>query len=113
MTVERVEPFVHYESARSDAAFSARYRGVGEPFEAVAGSLEHFLTERYCLYTADGGRLYRAEIHHPPWQLQRGDATIDLNTMSPVSLPEDEQPHLLFAARQDVVVWPLSEVRSA
>ena len=34
------------------------------------GSLEHFLTERYALYTADGGRLYRAELHHAPWRLQ-------------------------------------------
>src|SRR6266511_1298826 len=113
MTVEPGEPFIHYESSRPGAAFSARYRGEGEPFTARAGTLEYFLTERYCLYTADGGRLYRAEIHHPPWQLQEGDATIDLNTMAPITLPEDEQPHLLFAARQDVVVWPLEEVRTA
>jgi uncharacterized protein YqjF (DUF2071 family) len=112
MTVERSGSLVHYESARPGAAFSARYGGEGEPFTATPGTLEHFLTERYCLYTADGGRLYRAEIHHPPWALQKGEATIDLNTMAPVPLPEEE-PHLLFAARQDVVVWPLEEVRTA
>jgi len=110
MRCERIDAFVHYESARAGAAFSGRYRGDGDVFQAEPGSLEEFLVERYCLYTADGGRLYRAEVHHAPWTLQRGEAVVDLNTMSPVPLP-DEAPHVLFAPRQDVVVWPLHEVR--
>jgi uncharacterized protein YqjF (DUF2071 family) len=101
--------FVHYESARAGAAFSGRYRGEGALFHAEPGSLEEFLTERYCLYTEDGGRLYRAEIHHPPWDLQRGEAHLDLNTMAPLPLP-DEEPHVLFSPRQDVVIWSLEEV---
>jgi len=100
---------VHYEAALAGGAFSGRYRGDGELFHAEAGSLEEFITERYCLYTEDGGRLYRADIHHPRWDLQRGKAVIDLNTMSP--LPRlDEGPHVLFSPRQDVVVWPLQEL---
>ena len=109
MSAERHGSFVHYESSRANAAFSARYRGEGDLFTAEEETLEYFLTERYCLYTADGGRLYRAEIHHPPWRLQRGEAHIDLNTLSPLPLP-DEEPHLLFSPRQDVVVWSLEEV---
>jgi uncharacterized protein YqjF (DUF2071 family) len=109
MRCERLDEFVHYESARTGATFSGRYRGVGDLFHAEPGSLEEFLVERYCLYTADGGRLYRAEVHHAPWALQRGEAMLDLNTMSPVPLP-DEQPHVLFAPRQDVVVWPLHQL---
>jgi uncharacterized protein YqjF (DUF2071 family) len=109
MSAERHGSFVRYESSRANAAFSARYRGEGDLFTAEEETLEYFLTERYCLYTADGGRLYRAEIHHPPWRLQRGEAHIDLNTMSPLPLP-DEEPHLLFSPRQDVVVWSLEEV---
>jgi hypothetical protein len=109
MTADREGDFVRFESARSGAAFSARYRGTGDFFRAEPGSLEYFLTERYCLYTEDGGRLYRADIHHPPWQLQEAEATIDLNTMSPVALAGDE-PHLLFSARQDVVIWSLAEL---
>jgi hypothetical protein len=100
---------VRYESARPGATFSARYRGVGDAFSAAQGSLEAFLTERYCLYTADGGRLYRAEIHHPPWSLRRAEASIDLNTVAPVALP-DEAPHLLLAEHLDVVIWSLREV---
>jgi hypothetical protein len=109
MRSERLDEFVHYESARSGAAFSGRYRGQGDLFHAEPGSLEDFLVERYCLYTADGGRLYRAEVQHAPWALQHAEAFVDLNTMSPVPLPAEE-PYALFAPRQDVVVWPLHEV---
>ena len=106
MSIGRRGGFVHLESARGDAVLSARYRGAGDPFTAEAGSLEAFLTERYCLYAAEDGALYRAEIHHPPWPLQRGEAAVELNTMAPpgVELP-DEEPLVHFAARQDVVVW--------
>jgi len=109
MRYERTEDHVQFESSRAGGTFSGRYRGEGNLFHAVTGSLEEFLTERYCLYTEDGGRLYRAEIHHPPWELQRGEATIDLNTIAPLPLP-DAQPHVLFSPRQDVVVWPLQEI---
>jgi uncharacterized protein YqjF (DUF2071 family) len=109
MSARRVGDHIHYESARAGAAFSGAYRGEGPLFQAEPGSLEEFLVERYCLYTADGGRAYRADIHHLPWDLQRGEARIDLNTMAPVALP-DEEPHMLFSPRLDVVVWPLEEI---
>lgn len=106
MRYERIGGFVHYESARPGAAFSGRYRGEGELHRPEPGSLDAFLTERYRLYTADGGRVYRADIHHGPWQLQRGSAVVDLNTLAPVALP-DEEPLVHFSPRQDAVVWPL------
>ncbi|HEV8105227.1 MAG TPA: DUF2071 domain-containing protein [Gaiellaceae bacterium] len=101
--------FVNHESARAGAAFSASYRGVGDVFDAETGSLDEFLTDRYCVYTEDGGRVYRAELHHRRWQLQHGEAHIDLNTMAPLPLPA-EAPHVLFSQRQDVVIWPLIEL---
>jgi uncharacterized protein len=106
MTHERVGDRVLFESARAGAAFSGSFRGTGPLFRPEPGSLEEFLTERYCLYTEDGGRGYRADIHHPPWDLQQGEATVDLNTMAPLPLPT-EAPHVLFSPRQDTVVWPL------
>jgi uncharacterized protein YqjF (DUF2071 family) len=109
MRCVRLGDRVHYESARPGATFSGSYRGTGALFHAEPGSLEHFLTERYCLYTTDGGRAFRAEIHHLPWDLQQGEARVDLNTMAPLELP-DEAPHVLFAPRQDVVVWALEEL---
>jgi uncharacterized protein len=107
---------VRYESRRRDprgeaAAFRARYRPVGEIFEADPGSLEHFLTERYCLYTTDQGRLKRAEIHHEPWPLQTAEATIEENTMPPRDIElGNQEPLFHFAARLDIVVWSLEDV---
>jgi uncharacterized protein YqjF (DUF2071 family) len=109
MTCVRDGDRVRFESARPGGSFSGSYRGLGDLFHAEPGSLEAFLVERYCLYTEDGGRAYRADIHHAPWPLQRGEARVDLNTVAPVPLP-DEEPHVLFTPRQDVLVWPLAEL---
>lgn len=90
------------------AEFEARYGPSGAEFRAAPGSLEHWLTERYCLYAAKpDGALLRGEIHHAPWPLQPAHASIGTNCMAAaagVSLP-DEAPHLLFARRLDVVAW--------
>jgi uncharacterized protein YqjF (DUF2071 family) len=106
--------WIRYESRRKDrrgspASLRARYRAIGEMFHAQPGSIEHFLAERYCLYTADGkGRIIRCEIHHPPWPLQLAEAAMEGNTMAAAAgIPIAEQkPELLhFSRRQEVVVW--------
>src|SRR5262249_31396056 len=92
------------------SAFSASYEPAGNVFEARPGSLEHFLTERYCLYAAESGTLYRAEIHHPPWPLPPAEATIDLNTMPPAHTDVTGNALFHYSARQDVAVWPLQRL---
>lgn len=114
MNCKEGDGWIHYRSERrhrgaSSALLQGRYRPVGQVFSPQNGSLEHFLTERYCLYTADArGRMIRGEIHHPPWQLQVAEAEFTGNTMAEavgVTLPA-RNPLLHFARRQDVVVWP-------
>ena len=90
--------------ARGPRALPGRRPGVAR----AVGTLEHFLVERYCLYTADGGRLYRAELHHAPWRLQAATGEIETATIAPVAV--DGPPRLLFAASQDVLVWGLDEL---
>jgi hypothetical protein len=84
-----------------DVSFEARYRGAGDVHVAQAGTLEYFLVERYCLYSG-GGRL-RADIHHAPWPLQRAEAEVMVEGVSPVELEGDPICH--YAHRQDVLVW--------
>src|SRR3954451_8942710 len=96
--------------AAAAASLAVSYQPSGAVFQAEPGTLEHFLTERYCLYALDERhRILRAEIHHPPWPLQAATATIAENTMSaPYRIGLGSEPALLhFARRQDVVVWPL------
>jgi uncharacterized protein YqjF (DUF2071 family) len=111
MTVTPMGSSIEYRSERNDdtsAILSGTYGPTGEPFVAATGSLEYFLTERYCLYNLDHrGRPYRLEIHHPPWLLQPAHAQFTRNTMGAVNgllLPE-EPPLLHFARRQDMVAW--------
>jgi uncharacterized protein YqjF (DUF2071 family) len=110
MKVERLVDAIAYRSWRSggDAVFEAQYAPAGASFAASRDSLEYFLTERYCLYTVGrSGRVSRADVHHAPWSLQRAQADIRRNSMATatgISLPA-APPHLLFAKRQDTVVW--------
>jgi uncharacterized protein YqjF (DUF2071 family) len=98
-----------FDCSRGDGkAFSAAYCPDGDAFAAEPGSLEHFLTERYCLYAEHEGQLYRADIHHRRWPLQHAQARIDLNTMPPVKVSGDD-PLVHYSKRQDVVIWPLDE----
>lgn len=94
------------------AEFAATYGPVGYAVTPEPGSLEYFLTERYCLYTVDSAsRLRRLEIHHPPWPLQTAEATIAVNTMTDVAgirLPSTA-PVLHFAKRQDAVAWAMAD----
>ena len=100
-----------FASSRADppAEFCAGYRPLGEPERARAGTIEHFLTERYCLYTLDEEQsVMRGEIHHPPWPLQAAEADVELNTMgAQIGLELEGTPMLHFAERQDVVFWQL------
>jgi uncharacterized protein YqjF (DUF2071 family) len=110
MSVQRRGGELLYDCSRGGGkAFSAAYRGDGDAVPAEAGSLEHFLTERYCLYAEHRDTLYRADIHHRPWPLQPAAARIDLNTMFPLKVTE-EDALVHFSARQDVVIWPLEPV---
>jgi uncharacterized protein YqjF (DUF2071 family) len=104
---------VRYQSIRTyagapPAALTARYRPTGPIYHSEPGSLESFLTDRYCLYAANRrGRVARGDIHHAPWPLQPAEVEIEHNTMTEqirLALP-DTRPLLHFARRLDVVGW--------
>ena len=90
-----------------------KYRAEGGCFEARPGTVEYFLTERYCLYAQrNDGALLRGEIHHAPWLLQAARAEFAGSTMTGalgVELPGE--PLLHFSKLQEVVVWAPQLVR--
>ena len=99
---------ISYRSERAGARFEGSYRPISDVSLAKPGTLEHWLTERYCLYAQDPrGSLWRNEVHHAPWPLQKAEARIRVNTMASVHglHLEGPPPHLHFARRIDVVVW--------
>ncbi len=95
-------------------AFAGRYGPTGGVFHAERGTLEHFLTERYCLYASgasvgrSGDSLLRAEVHHAPWPLQPARAALEVAPLLAtvgVESAAAAAPHLLFARHIDVRVW--------
>lgn len=104
-----------YRSRRAGVdgpVFAADYRPISDVYQTTPG-LEQFLIERYCLYAqAPDGALYRTEVHHAPWPVQRASAEVTANTMlQPHGLALDGPPALLhFARRIEVVVWPPARV---
>jgi uncharacterized protein YqjF (DUF2071 family) len=99
-------------SGAPSADFKGDYGPTGEVYTSQPGTLDEWLTERYCLYTVNHQRVYRAEIHHLQWPLQPASADISTNTMvaaAGITLPS-QPPLLHFAKRIDVVNWLLHPV---
>lgn len=120
---------IRYSSRRTHPGaavgeLQALYGPTGPVYLAEPGTLEHWLTERYCLYAVSpfdgsprqsGQRVFRSEIHHDPWPLQPAFADLAENTVAPsMGVPLSGPPHLLhFARRIDVVVWRPRRVATA
>ncbi len=114
MSCDEVAPdAIRYKSERTHSgARPAELRGdygATEPSRVYpAGSLEHWLTERYALFAdAPDGSIRRGDIHHGPWELAPAWATFARNTMTgPLDLElPDEPPLLHFSRLQRVVIW--------
>ena len=112
MRVERDGEWIRYRSHRRGpgppAVFEGRYRPDGPGRPPGPATLEHFLTERYCLYTVDGQlRPVRLEIQHPPWSLQPAVLELQTGTMAEAAgVPLPPIPPLLhFSKRQDMVAY--------
>lgn len=118
MAALRCGDSLEYRSLRTHpgarpAAFAARYRPTGPAAPAAPGSLEAWLTERYCLYAANRrGLVWRGEIHHRRWPLQPAEVELRDNHMTDqigLRLP-DTAPLLHFVQRIDVQAWLVEPV---
>jgi uncharacterized protein YqjF (DUF2071 family) len=106
-----------YASSRDDptgaaAEFDATWEVGAERPAAEPGTLDFFLVERYCLYTADKEKLYRVRIHHRPWPLR--DAALRSHRSSMVEAAglskSGAAPLIHHGGPVDVEVWPPEEV---
>ena len=117
MSLRQEAKTINYASKRIDkrgapAEFQASWI-IGEHLkQSTPGSLEFFLTERYCLYSFHRSQLYRSRIFHPPWLLRGatlGEAGGYQSTMLEalgIAQPPGE-PLLHYAESIGVDIWPL------
>jgi uncharacterized protein YqjF (DUF2071 family) len=114
--VDKKEHFDYSSSrrfTRKPVRLKASYRGLGRMNtldQSRPGTIEHFLTERYALYTTGArGKLHRGNIHHLPWPLELAEAEFEINELPAahgISLP-DTAPILHYARELVVYVWSL------
>lgn len=113
MNVQLERETVHYLSRRVDkksthAEFHASYKPAGEIYRSAPGTLDRWLTDRYCLYAVDrSGQLRCGDIHHLPWPLQPAEVELRVNTMTNplgIRLP-DTAPLAHFARYLEVIAW--------
>ncbi len=118
MICEKKENQIQYFSKRKDkrgedACLEMSYKPTSEIYFAQKGNLEHWLTERYSLYASNKkGNIFRGDIHHLPWSLQKAEANIIQNTMGiahGITLP-DEKPILHFIDKLEVGIYWLEKV---
>jgi uncharacterized protein YqjF (DUF2071 family) len=116
--IDVAESRVDYSSIRTHrnaapAEFSATYRPLSAVYHSVPGTLDAWLTDRYCLYSVDpAGKIYRGEIDHRPWPLQRAEAIIDANTLGDwlgIDM-KHKAAALHFAKSLDVRAWMVEPV---
>jgi uncharacterized protein len=105
--------FMDFESRRRNAdsvKLVCSYRPNSEPYQAVKGSFDEWMAERYCFYTVNKkGEPLRCDILHQPWVLQQAEAVFSQNTMlSEQGIQvENDQPFLHFSKKMEVRAWPL------
>jgi uncharacterized protein YqjF (DUF2071 family) len=118
MQLQEHNSLIHFTSTRTHAGapaarFDATWTGGDSLPAAAPGSLDFFLIERYCLYTARRGQLYRGRIFHPPWPLRQVERLSFASTMlESHGLPTPPQAPLLHAQAKplQVGIWRLERV---
>ncbi len=107
-----------YESRRlwpapTPAVCNIRYTPTGEICLAAPGTLEHFLAERYLLYSHAGGALYRGRVHHRPYPLQSATVSrLEENLIGAAGIVRPDTPPLVhFARAVTVKIYGLHRVR--
>jgi len=88
-------------------AFDGSYYVTSNTYYPEPGSLDYWLSERYFLWTHKFGHLYRIGIHHEPWKLQQGNATIHRQSMTPF-LPDTvftSPPKVTYALSKRALFW--------
>jgi uncharacterized protein YqjF (DUF2071 family) len=116
MLKEHCEDRIFYLSERTDqrgrqAGFKATYGPTGGVYYSRPGTIDAWLTERYCFHAvSNGGKVVTGEIHHKPWPLQPAKAAIEKNSMMAaigLDLP-DSEPLVHFVRELETIEWAIT-----
>lgn len=96
-------------SGEASAHFDFTFDAAAAP--ATPGTLEHFLLERYVLFTVHAGRVVRGLVHHTPYPVARAELHASSTSLLGAAGLPDATPALAhYAAGVDVEVFGPSAV---
>lgn len=87
--------------------FSCGFTPVSPAFYAKVDSFDYWLLERYCLWSLKRGNLFRTDIHHTKWSLQKAEVIIRSNSMASF-LPRKsflDDPIVHYSALKHALFW--------
>ncbi|MBK03460.1 MAG: hypothetical protein CL920_14585 [Deltaproteobacteria bacterium] len=116
MEMSKNGQLVEYRTTRTTGnhpTLTTKYT-IGELLGASApDTLEHFLFERYLLFTEHEKQIYMGQVYHTPYQVQRAVVhELEEQLIVAAGLPQPEGPPLLshYSAGVDVEVFNLLKV---
>ncbi|MGM7723666.1 YqjF family protein [Metabacillus sp. Hm71] len=95
-------------------SFMGKYVPVSEVYCPKEGTLDHWLTERYCMYSSKKGvNIFCGDIHHRPWPLQKAEVEVVKNTLfTPYQFDLSEvTPIAHFSTGVDSLIWNIKKVQ--
>jgi hypothetical protein len=100
------------QSGSPPARIAVSWRPRGSLHQPAAGSLEHFLLERYASFSpGPSGEFYRGPLLHSDWQVQDADAELSVSSLiTAAGLPEPEGAVCHFSPGVDTHVCPIQRV---
>lgn len=115
ITIEEKERGFDFQSTRKGTrvSFEGSHTPIRGSKTTEKGTLEHWLTERYCQYSTMNDRdMYSSEILHAPWSLQPVNVEIRKNTLFlPYHLNFlNLDPISHFSTGVDALMWNIKKV---
>ncbi|MGE7092940.1 YqjF family protein [Lysinibacillus sp. NPDC048646] len=103
-----IRSFLHnYRNTRNmEESFQVTFEPMAAEIESHA--FERWLVERYHSWIKRKKNLFRIDISHMPWRLQRVNAFVETNTMAPFikSAIQDNQPIAYYAKSRTARIFP-------
>lgn len=119
ISIQDKENIFHIESIRKGKAetpimLKGMYTPLAAEYIPKVGMVDHWVTERYCLYSTRNGKdIYCAKIHHRPWVLQQAEFEIETNTLfMPFYMDlRGAKPIAHFSKGVDALIWNINKAK--
>jgi uncharacterized protein YqjF (DUF2071 family) len=108
--------WIDFQSRRADDEWQRfRYRAADPLGPAAPGTLDHFLVERYLLFShrPRDGALFVGQVHHAPYPLaavEVAESSRRLFTLNGFGDPARRADHVVMAAGVSVDIFPLQRI---